>query len=124
MTLLELLALGRERIVGLAKSGQLDPAFLWVALRGAARYAQAVASGDVADDATARERVAVCSVCPVHDVVATSKAGVFAGYCGTSDVPGVSCGCLVTLTVFGDDRTMTAAGKTLVGSERCPRGKW
>lgn len=124
MTLLELLALGRERIVGLARSGELSPAFLWVALRGAARYAEAVATGDVADAPTACHRAAVCGRCGTHDVVGTSQRGTFAGYCGRVELPGVSCGCLVTLTVLGDSPEPRPAGKTLVSSERCPAGKW
>lgn len=124
MNLIDLLALGRERIVELAKSGELSPAFLWVALRGAAKYAEAVATGDVADAAAACHRAAVCGECGTHDVVGTSHRGTFAGYCGRVDVPGVSCGCLVTLTVLGDSPEPRPAGKTLVAAERCPRGKW
>ena len=46
---------------------------------------------------------------------------VTAGYCGTGEVAGQSCGCLVTLTV---GLTTRPAGKTIVNSEACPQGKW
>ena len=122
MNLSHFLRLGIGRVVELAGRGELPPDVLWVAFRGAWRYAEAVARGDEADDATQSLRIAHCCNCPALDQSQTSKAGVVALWCGTRmDESSGTCGCLVGLTINGQTQ---AAGKTRVGSERCPRGKW
>jgi len=109
-------------VVELAGRGELPPDVLWVAFRGAWRYAEAVARGDEADDATQAARIAVCPHCPALDRSATSKAGVVALWCGTRlDESKGTCGCLVGLTINGQTQ---AAGKTRVESEKCPQEKW
>jgi hypothetical protein len=122
MSLSHFLRLGIGRVVELAGRGELPPDVLWVAFRGAWRYAEAVARGDEADDATQSARIARCCHCPAQDQSATSKAGVVALWCGTRlDKSNGTCGCLVGLTINGQTQ---AAGKTRVGSEKCPQGKW
>ena len=117
---------------------------LWTALSGAAKYAAAVASGDIADAESLRLRVARCRTCPSLRVHLIPLTGAYAGFCGvpfkdgTADDPPV-CGCLTTACAapeHGPDeeadgayrlRVLAAfspAGKACVGSERCPQGKW
>jgi hypothetical protein len=122
MSLSAFLRLGIGRVVELAGRGELPPDVLWVAFRGAWRYAEAVARGDEADDVQQAVRIARCCHCPALDQSSTSKAGVVALWCGTRlDESNGTCGCLVGLTINGQTQ---AAGKTRVGSEQCPRGKW
>jgi hypothetical protein len=123
MSIARLLEGGLDRIVELAKANQLEHRFLWVALKGAWKYARAVAIGDIASPIEEIHRAAICARCSAHDVVETSKAGVCAGYCGKTETHGANstCGCLVTMTINGQ---IEAAGKTKVASECCPRDKW
>jgi hypothetical protein len=122
MSLSHFLRLGIGRVVELAGRGELPPDVLWVAFRGAWRYAEAVARGDEADEPERTRRIASCAVCRSLDESQTSKAGVVALWCGTRlDESNGTCGCLVGLTINGQTQ---AAGKTRVGSERCPQGKW
>lgn len=121
MNIIEAAMLGKDRLIELAKRDSLDARFLWLALRGASKYVSAVVRGDVACDNDAATRALTCATCPMIDRVKTSKPDVLAGYCGTGEVEGKSCGCLVTLTV---GLTTRPAGKSIVDSERCPQGKW
>lgn len=123
MSIARLLEGGLERIVELAKSNQLEPRFLWVAVKGAWKYARAVAIGDVCSPIEEIHRVSKCAQCDAHDLNKTAKDGVWAGYCGQGETygPNATCGCLVTLTIAG---RIEAAGKTKVASECCPRDKW
>lgn len=79
---------------------------------GAARFAEALALGDVADDAAVDRRRSVCRACPSR-VRAVAPGAIFeSDWCGEPLVDdGRTCGCLIY-------------GKTLVGSEACPQGKW
>lgn len=121
MNLIDAAMLGRDRLIELAKRDLLDRSVLWMALKGASRYIGAVVANDVASDNDATMRAMTCATCPELDRAKTSRDGVSAGYCGTGEVPGKTCGCLVTITIGISTR---AAGKTIVESERCPQGKW
>jgi len=87
-----------------------------VAAKGGGRYALAVISGDMADSASIDARRAICRSCGACHVLTADGATAPSSWCGEpfieDDTPGEeSCGCLIV-------------GKTAVGSERCPRGKW
>lgn len=123
MSLARLLEGGIERIVDLAKADQLERRFLWVALKGAWKYARAAATGDVAHPDEQLRRVMTCAGCDALDRVQTSKSDIVSGYCGKTETtgPNPTCGCLVMMTV---GITISAAGKTKVASECCPRDRW
>lgn len=79
---------------------------------GAAKFAAALASGDVASDEVSEQRREVCRGCPSR----VRKPGLpglpDSDWCGEpmEETP-TTCGCLLY-------------GKTMVASERCPAGKW
>lgn len=123
MSLYQLLAGGVERVVALAKANQLERRYLWVAVKGAWKYARAVATGDVAASADQVARLRCCVPCSASERVQTGKDGVVAIYCGRGNrtAEGPTCGCLVGITIDGE---ATPAGKTHVASEECPRSHW
>ena len=109
---------GGAVLVQLAIQGKLRPSHLWVGVRGAGRYAKAIASGDVASDQVVQERLCGergCLSCPC--VTSTTEPGGYvAHWCGTpltvaTDDDGGTCGCLVE-------------AKASVASEACPRRRW
>lgn len=115
---------GIDALVDLAKSNRLDRHHLWVAFKGAAKYVEALATGDVADETESQRRAVVCTLCPSRTLRNTGMDGTVAGYCGemfVCDDAKRTCGCLVTLTV---GLTTSPAGKTLLDSEYCPQFKW
>lgn len=83
-----------------------------VGIYGAAKFAAAWATGDVATAETTEARRAVCRQCPSR-VRAIAPGAVFeSDWCGRPlKETGATCGCLIY-------------GKTMIGSERCPQGKW
>lgn len=125
MTLIDLCKLGLPALLGMAKAGTLRPTHLWTAVEGASKYRDAIANGDVADDLVAQVRAEVhCGQCPSARRV--DKAGIQRTFCGepfenrmNTALP--TCGCLVAVTVNGETHP---AGKTVVGSEKCPQGKF
>lgn len=126
MTVPSLLKYGVDAITRMAVGGELAPQHVWVALKGATKYALAIASRDTATADTGEWRAETCARCPLHttrDTAAVSrKRPVVAIHCGDPFVEGAeTCGCLVAITVGG---TVYAAGKTKVGSERCPSDRW
>ena len=94
-------------------TGVLDRA--WVAAKGAAKFAAAVEAGDIASAATVAARRSVCRACPSRVRVTVMGAVAASDWCGQPFVETAgerpTCGCLL-------------AGKTSVGSERCPQGRW
>lgn len=83
-----------------------------VGVHGATRFLSAVMRGDRAPDAVVLERRAKCLVCPYRQRMIAPGAVAESDFCGTPFVvTEKTCGCLV-------------AGKTLVGGESCPQGKW
>lgn len=106
---------------------------LWHGIKGAAKYAAAVAAGDVATDEVAAARAAVCAACPSCKMYTVPSFGgeARAWFCGPAfeDRRGEAwtptCGCAVG---FGSERErrveLTAAGKTCVASESCPQSRW
>lgn len=79
---------------------------------GAAKFAAAVATGDVADDGTTEARRDICRACPSRVRKIAPGAAFESDWCGEPLSPtDATCGCLLL-------------GKTMVKSERCPQGKW
>ncbi len=89
---------------------------VWTGVKGAAKFAAATATGDIADDATIEARRAICRECTyrVRKMHPLGMIGVDAesDWCGEPlvETP-TTCGCLL-------------AGKTAVGSEGCPQELW
>lgn len=103
---------GTKTLAQLDAEGLLTAENVWLAAKGAERFAQAVARGDVADADVQAERGATCGECPSR----TECAGF--GYCGPAlverlgpEVADPTCGCLVE-------------GAAAVKSHRCPQCKW
>jgi hypothetical protein len=107
----------------------------WTALKGAAKYTEAIARGDVADDSARTERHATCAECP-HKVRHRAM-GRYIWTCGpfaqdrTSDTIAPTCGCIVMAQcgdapedLAGDPTRAEAAGKAVVASESCPQRRW
>jgi len=131
VTYADIVKLAGHELAVMAIKGELSRAHLWTAFRGAGRYARALAEGDVASPTDAANRLSVCLACP-HATRGLEKSiaeGPAQGvYCGQpllermeDDNPTPTCGCPVAITVAGE---FIPAGKTLVGSCRCPQGKW
>jgi len=125
-TIRELAKLAFPELLERALAGELSPASVWLAVTGAAKYAEAVARGDIATLPVQADRAARCRECPVRTERPMNGSAGTVGYCGTPfenrpDAALPSCGCLTTCTIDG---VVYAAGKTVVGSERCPGGRW
>lgn len=110
----------------------------WTAIVGALKYARAWLLGDRATLAQRYDRFDTCRQCSIMQ--AHEVAGMGAMFCGTpvQDRGEDGCGCLVgyvsrrravgiLATEHPAELIVSAArpaGKVVVGSERCPRGKW
>lgn len=107
----------------------------WTALKGAAKYTEAIARGDIASERDQRERQATCAGCP-HKV-RHSALGRYIWTCGpfaqdrTRDANAPTCGCIVmaqgdetSSELSGDPTRAEAAGKAVVASEACPQRRW
>lgn len=129
-----LASLAKAELVRMAREGELGPARVWVAMKGASKYLAAVAAGDVAGEDRQGRRLATCRGCPWRTVRAVTLPTLtvdvwhcgepFVEHLGPEVFPGSRvCGCLVGISVHGEmvDR---AAGKVVVGSESCPQGRW
>jgi hypothetical protein len=122
MSVTDLCRLGIDVLSAKAKAGEIGPREFWTALRGAAKYREAVARGDVATGCRADQRMSVCLTCPSRTCEPTSVAGVVAGFCGEAfEETATTCGCLVTVTIDGNP---WPAGKPVVSSECCPQDRW
>ena len=99
----------------------------WYALKGAAKYVTAIATGAVAPEAVQADRAERCAACEERSRY--SALGQFVWTCGPAGVDRLAsptnptCGCLV-YSRPKNQVALTAAGKTVVASERCPQGKW
>ena len=152
--LMELARLAGPTLAKMALDGELRWRHVWTALEGSEKYLEAVEAGDLADETVAQNRASTCAACPAstRDARFIRDEEVVVGWCGKRFEErsgegvggGPTCGCMVFqkvhLTVGWtggvDPKTpleelaerthgrVTAAGKTRVGSERCPRGKW
>jgi hypothetical protein len=121
----------------------LEPAHLWTALRGGVEIAEAIAAGaPMASEGVMAARVSACERCPSRRVIAVEQAGLEAAYgrverwwCGepvrggmTADGP--TCGCLVAMTVggqevgVGDGGGVRPAAKAVLAESICPQGRW
>lgn len=87
-----------------------------VAAEGARRFWDALATGDIAEDATYEVRIATCKGCGSKRDVAAPGMKETSSWCGMpfenrmgDESP--TCGCLLGV-------------KCLVGSEKCPQRKW
>lgn len=131
MTYADIVKLAGHELAVMAIKGELSRAHLWTAFRGASRYIRALAAGDIASPSDAANRLSVCLACPhatrgLEKSVAEGPAqGV---YCGQplleqleDDNPTPTCGCPVALSING---VFEPAAKVLVGSSRCPQGRW
>ena len=129
LSLSTLVRLATGDLVHLFRSGKLSPETAWTALKGAAKYRAAVASGDVRGQQEAHGCALVCSRCPsltTRPIEVAGFEGWVAGYCGpdfedrtTAALP--TCGCLTLLSVNG---VIYPAGKTVCKKESCPQGRW
>lgn len=130
--LLELVRLGGDEIIEMAKNGTIRGRHLWVAIKGAETYRRAVAAGDLRPVERAKTCARVCAGCNLRTVREVEVNGtlVVAGYCGkpfevvkANPKKGTfaTCGCLVTMTFGGE---LLPAGKAVVQSERCPNELW
>jgi hypothetical protein len=116
----KLIALAADELTTLALSGKLPARDVWTAIKGGRRYFAAIASGDVADDATQAARAAVCWACK-SSTSRTTQAGTGV-HCGIPFREGKdTCGCLTAIRIEGQT---LPAGKTVVASERCPQSRW
>lgn len=105
---------GGATFVALALDGKIGPMEAWIGMRGAGKYLDAVAAGDVATEDEVKRRLAVCLACPAR--MADQDVPEAAGWCGppfeAAELPdGPTCGCLID-------------AKASVASEMCPRGRW
>ena len=120
-------ALGVPRMIGV----------IWTMIAGAAKYAAAMALGDVAPPEVQQKRAATCATCPHSWRYTLPVLNVVYETCGPegrenlhgTDVP--TCGCLVYYVepqdaIDRDTEHMRArpAGKTCVASESCPQNRW
>lgn len=113
----DLVRAGGDTLVRMALRGDLEPRHLWVAVRGAQKYREAVAHGDVASDAELRMRGERCQACPHATREPSAIAGTEKVYCGTPFEPGEqTCGCLVGVSVNG---VLMPGGKPSVRTETC-----
>lgn len=95
----------------------------WTAAKGAAKFAAAVASGDVACDEDVAYRRGVCRACPSRERVQVPGASEPSDWCG----PPLEDRTNVPLTIEGKEVPTCGcllAGKTMVASEYCPQGLW
>lgn len=104
-----------REIVRLTVHGSMNWKVAWYGIEGAYQYVAAVASGDVADDATMEHRASVCASCPSR--VADDAHPDRLGYCGPAfqdrmnDDNSPTCGCPIEPMVA-------------VASKRCPQHKF
>jgi len=105
---------GGATFTALALAGRVARREAWIGMRGAGKYLEAVAAGDVADDAEVDRRLACCDQCPARRP--DPEIPEDEGWCGfpfeaetLSDGP--TCGCRLR-------------AKASVASEQCPRGLW
>ncbi len=126
MTITQLARLATADLAALARNGDLSASQAWTAVKGAARYVAAVASGDVVTTTEAIGRLARCQRCeafterpdPVRLTIDGTPTELHAYYCGEPFKESArTCGCLLAVG-------QSPAGKMLVGSEQCPRGEW
>ena len=85
-------------------------------MRGAEKFAAAIASGDVASMALVQARMDICRECPHKTNRRLPLMQTESSWCGQPledhmDELRPTCGCLI-------------AGKVRVESERCPQDKW
>lgn len=127
----EFLELGIDLLAAKAKDGTLGIEAIWLALRGARKYRDAMKTGDRASHELAALRAGMqCATCESRrerDTGLERDGGVvIAGSCGELLIENLkgsrpTCGCLVYVQVNG---RVLPAGKTHVASEKCPQGKW
>lgn len=133
MKIYDLALIGVDTLRYKLRAGELRGRDVRAAVRGFITYAKALARGDEASLHEQQTRTATCMKCPLVRKRKLAGAGSFKGgiawHCGMPFADrvesGGGCGCLVALTVNGyNGGCATPAGKTEVGSERCPHGKW
>ncbi len=119
----------------------------WVLLAGATEYVAAIAKGDVAPELEQWARAHGCAACLSKTCARGVKVLGFtiiprAGYCGPMLKPQPesvlpTCGCLVLVEMGAKEtppegaqpitingREYAPAGKPMVGTQKCPQGRW
>lgn len=82
------------------------------AVKGGAKFAVAIASGDIASTSDMAARLDSCHDCPHYTVKVAPGAIAESAWCGEPfQETQHTCGCLL-------------GGKTMVASESCPSGRW
>jgi len=124
MNAAQLLQIGLHRALSLAMFHQLEQRWLWAAVKGGWRYLSAFAAGQQAGAEAVQGRLLICQACDAIDTVETGRTDLMASYCGKGVTIGskATCGCLIAVTIQG--KPMEAAGKLLISTEGCPRGRW
>lgn len=122
LSLTQLVRQGTVSLARMALAGELEPKHLWVALKGAAKYREALSKGDFTSTHELNIRKGACSTCALVHNEPSAVNDVDRCYCGppfreTDD----TCGCLIGIRVHGE---FIPGGKLSVASERCPSAKW
>jgi hypothetical protein len=129
-SLLELVRYGTATLEQMAHQGEIRPMHLWTACKGAEKYRRAIVRGDLVEPHEAVRRRMICQSCDHATTRDITVAGqTFAlRYCGQAfeehlgpEFIHQTCGCLVGLTIDGE---AMPGGKTMVGTEQCPQGRW
>lgn len=110
-------------LVDMALRGELGPDKVWVAMKAAAKYLKAIATGDVAPESEAVKRAGICAICTSCQWESVSSlADTERGWCGVPfKETDTTCGCFVALSVHGE---LNVGAKVCVASEQCPQDKW
>ena len=131
-TIADLALLGSAELAQMARDGELGPAKLWVAFKGAKKYAEAIARGDFATEGKVLRRLATCRDCPHRTTreVVLPTITVDAWHCGPAfeehGKPGelsATCGCLQGISIRGEQLDRPA-GAALVESHPCWQGRY
>lgn len=113
----DVLRMGAMDMVRMALRGKLRPSHVWVAMRGAEKFVEAMRRGDVATDQQLEIRGKACASCGLCTEHATPIAGTTKRYCGAPyETTDKTCGCLVGVTING---VFYAGGKAAVRTESC-----
>lgn len=123
MNWIDMLNVGEARVKSIAREGRLDRRQVWVIARGAWSWVVSRVEHDEAPVPIQEARMACCVECEESTCEVVPGRGL-ALYCGAAEGQGKQgpvCGCLVAMTVAGQS---LPAGKTTVGREACPQGKW
>lgn len=108
--------LGASEIARRAAAGTLSPEARTLAMKGAERFLEAIAAGDIVNAEQHTARLRRCATCDSRVDEAAPGAWGASSWCGPAlvdrlDQEDPTCGCLVIV-------------KALVGSESCPQKRY